>query len=278
MKTYLLIALGLIVVIALAVYVFPRTTTDTTRVTEELRTYQNAEFGYAVSYPARLTYREYSGGNVMFGTEDEEVMNGVAEVRVVTISANEGEDLQTAAARELQNLCAADGPTASFSCTGVERVQPFRTDTGTQGYMLYLRGELRDFATDEVTTSLKGPYIVFPLEVRATGGRAIIVHAPLAQSAENADAATIQDIARTLTISAPVAPNESIEAYIASRISTLSPQPEVLGGTFYVTAIEAQNGSGTVSYEDGHNAYTADFTYSVSQTGAISVDSFTVRN
>jgi hypothetical protein len=54
--------------------------------------------------------------------------------------------------------------------------------------------------------------------------------------------------------------------------------PEVLGGTFYVTAIEATDGSGTVSYEDGHNAYTADFTYSFRADGSVSVDSFTVRN
>ncbi len=70
---------------------------------------------------------------------------------------------------------------------------------------------------------------------------------------------------------------ESIEEYVRNNISTLSTEPEVLGGTFYVTSIEATNGSGVVSYEDGHNAYTADFTYSTNESGAISVDSFVVR-
>lgn len=70
---------------------------------------------------------------------------------------------------------------------------------------------------------------------------------------------------------------ESIEEYIRNNISMLSTEPEVLGGTFFVTDIEAMDGSGVVSYEDGHNAYTADFTYSTNESGAVSVDSFVVR-
>ncbi|MES2931295.1 MAG: hypothetical protein V4682_01180 [Patescibacteria group bacterium] len=73
-----------------------------------------------------------------------------------------------------------------------------------------------------------------------------------------------------------VVPSESvsIEEYVTKNISTLSPEPEQLGGTFYVTGIEAMEGSGTVYYEDGHNAYTADFTYTLDP---LAVDSFVVR-
>lgn len=70
----------------------------------------------------------------------------------------------------------------------------------------------------------------------------------------------------------------SIEEYVRQNISELSPEPEVLGGTFYVTEIEAGNGKGVVSYEDGHNAYTADFTYTIEpEHGAITINSFVVR-
>ncbi len=68
-----------------------------------------------------------------------------------------------------------------------------------------------------------------------------------------------------------------VETYVRTNISTLSPVKAQLGGTFYVTSIAAHGGAGTVSYEDGHNAYTADFTYNVSQQGRPSVTSFTVR-
>jgi hypothetical protein len=68
-----------------------------------------------------------------------------------------------------------------------------------------------------------------------------------------------------------------IESYVRTSISSLSPIKEQVGGTFQVTAIELHEGSGTVSYEDGHNAYTADFTYHVAEDGKPSVTSFDVR-
>jgi hypothetical protein len=78
----------------------------------------------------------------------------------------------------------------------------------------------------------------------------------------------------------------SVEEYVRLNISELSPEKEVLGGTYYVTNIEldstsspqAHSGAGTVSYEDGHNAYTADFTYTTdAENGAIAITSFVIR-
>ena len=68
-----------------------------------------------------------------------------------------------------------------------------------------------------------------------------------------------------------------VDDYIKLNISTLSPIKETVGGKFYVTKIEATNGVGVVNYEDGHNAYTADFTYSTKENGAISIMSWSVR-
>lgn len=69
----------------------------------------------------------------------------------------------------------------------------------------------------------------------------------------------------------------SVEDYVTQNISTLSPVKEVLGGKFYVTKIEAHGGAGTVYYEDGHNAYTADFTYNASEQTGYTITSFVVR-
>lgn len=68
----------------------------------------------------------------------------------------------------------------------------------------------------------------------------------------------------------------SIENYVRTYISELSPVEEVLGGRFYVTDIKTGNGKGKVSYEDGHSAYIADFTYSNESNGAIRIDSFVI--
>lgn len=71
---------------------------------------------------------------------------------------------------------------------------------------------------------------------------------------------------------------DAIETYVKTNISTLSPVQATMGGTFYVTRIRILNGEGTVNYEDGHMAYVADFTYTVSDDNSVvEVLSFTLR-
>ncbi len=71
----------------------------------------------------------------------------------------------------------------------------------------------------------------------------------------------------------------SVEEYVRQNISTLSPEPAVLGGTFYVTEISVgDDGTGVVHYEDGHIALVADFTWQREQEhGALTIQSFVVR-
>lgn len=68
-----------------------------------------------------------------------------------------------------------------------------------------------------------------------------------------------------------------IESYVKSDISSLSPTKESLGGTFYVTSIMIRGNQGTVSYEDGHNAYTADFSFEIDKKGKPAVTGFKIR-
>ncbi|HEU0080949.1 MAG TPA: hypothetical protein VFQ72_02915 [Candidatus Paceibacterota bacterium] len=76
---------------------------------------------------------------------------------------------------------------------------------------------------------------------------------------------------------APTGRVMSIEDYLRLNISGLSPVKASLGGTFYVTDVQAHGGAGTVKYEDGHSAYIADFTYSIDEDAGIAVDTFKVR-
>ncbi len=71
--------------------------------------------------------------------------------------------------------------------------------------------------------------------------------------------------------------NKAVEEYVKLHITDLSSEKAVLGGTHFVTKIEVSNGKGVVEYEDGHNAFTADFTYSVDATQTPTITSFVVR-
>lgn len=83
-------------------------------------------------------------------------------------------------------------------------------------------------------------------------------------------------------VEAPQGKVQSIESYLQEHISELSTEPAVLGGTFYVTAVDlmptgAGRGTGVVAYEDGHVAYIADFSYSADDFRGIEITNFVIR-
>ncbi len=71
-----------------------------------------------------------------------------------------------------------------------------------------------------------------------------------------------------------------VDAYIRENISLLSPEKAVAGGTYYVTDIsfgtENINDGGRVSYEDGHVAHVASFTYTI-QGNEVEILTFTIE-
>lgn len=76
---------------------------------------------------------------------------------------------------------------------------------------------------------------------------------------------------------APTSKLMSVETYVSQNITELSPVKEQLGGKLFVTDIQVADGKGVVSYEDGHNAYTADFSYTSSDLTGHSITSFIIR-
>lgn len=243
-----------------------------------LQVYTNQVFGYGLSYPSDLQIQEYSPDNASFGYITSNGIQAEAEVRVISFEGVNGQTFIDAATGYMKNLCAADSPTFSFSCVGdAEQVEQFISDTGVEGHSFYLQSELRNLADNSTTTVEKGPYFVFPLKASATQSTALVVHPPLNMNAVETDASLLRDIAKSVQIEESAGTvNEEVEAYVRDNISALSPVKEQLGGTFYVTSLTLTDGAGVVSYEDGHNAYTADFSYSSSPAGVVVTD-FVIR-
>ena len=69
----------------------------------------------------------------------------------------------------------------------------------------------------------------------------------------------------------------TVSKYISENLATLSPVKTQEGQSFSVSKIMLTAATGTVEYSDGKGTYTADFTYSLDDTGKTSVQSFTVR-
>jgi len=67
---------------------------------------------------------------------------------------------------------------------------------------------------------------------------------------------------------------DSVIKYVSENISKLSPEKEQVGGTFFVTNITLDLGTGNVEYEDGHNAYVAKFEYKYGSEEEILITNF----
>lgn len=86
-----------------------------------------------------------------------------------------------------------------------------------------------------------------------------------------------ENLVNSFTFKDQVTQEELILEYLKKNISTLSPEKEVLGGTFYVTNFtDTGNNSGFVEYEDGHNAYKAKVSYSLDAKGVVRVQVFEI--
>ncbi len=189
-------ALAILIIIALGVTVFVFQSTK-----HSGKTYQNSLYGYELMYPSNLDVKEYNDDNVVFGIVSGDSVDGYAEVRIVTAQGEAGQTMQDAVADQLKNLCAADGPSASFSCTDTISAEPFVTANAEQGYVLMLKGELVEFASSSTPeTVTMGPYFVIPLLSSATISKVVVVMPPLNQSASQADETLIRAMAESVRL------------------------------------------------------------------------------
>jgi len=244
--------------------------------TLETKTYTSAVHGFSLSYPSSLSVREYLPENIVFGISDGETMEGVVEARVITMAGTPGQTFIEAIAEQLKMLCAADGPTGTFSCTGIESIQPFVTTANEQGHTLYLNGALTIFATNQTTSVQKGPYVILPLETTAMTDTVLVIHPPLNQNTAEANLSTIDSVAKSVVFTNASGENPVVR-YVRDYISRLSPEKEVLGGTFFVTDISVENGKGLVEYEDGHILLFAEFTYTLDAQNNVAITSFEIK-
>ncbi len=197
--TLAICTLFLIAVLGFAIFFTPNTTTAPAG-TVDAASYTNATHGFSLAYPKTLSLLEYTPDIATIGTPIDGGIEGVADVRVLIIEGTPGMSLEDTAARDLAALCAAAGPTSSFSCTGVERIAPFTAASGATGFELFLTGELTSLGSGAVTTVRKGPYYLFPLSTGAMATKLLVVHAPLNQSADEANAPAIRTIAESVRL------------------------------------------------------------------------------
>jgi hypothetical protein len=166
--------------------------------------YQSEDYGFSFVVPESLGLNEYLPTSIAVGTSTADGgFASVADVDVIESDpATTYESFDDFLHNRTEIMCAADGPGASISCTGVEQEQSFETTGGLSGTVYYLKEETKDLATGEIATAGKGPFFAFNISANNPGHTftALVVHAPVALPADQVDSELIRSIAESVKI------------------------------------------------------------------------------
>jgi hypothetical protein len=163
--------------------------------------YNNPTYGYSLNVPAGYETLEYTAEIVAVGTPIEDGFDAVANVEVMTPFEDVGEQtFEEFVFNRAMNLCAADGPGMSISCTAVESTEPFETVAGQQGTLFYLTEEQRNLETDEVQTGSKGPFIALDIseQLPEESYAALLIYPAIPLAPDEVDAGLLRNMASSV--------------------------------------------------------------------------------
>ncbi len=154
--------------------------------------------------PAGRTLQEYGPDWVSIGTPSLE--NGfLLEVDVHTFQGNpdaEAPNFKTFALAALRNTCAADGPGETISCDAIRHRQPFNTDSGLAGEILYVDRVHETWEPDSKEVTVFGPIFLFDLSGKTNGEEwiALVVQPVPTLEVDAIDDQLLSDVARTVEV------------------------------------------------------------------------------
>jgi hypothetical protein len=160
-------------------------------------------YGFSFSAPAPLAVKEYAPESLSVGQPaPEDGFDAVADIRLYTAGKDARYNSFDAFALEtLRNACAAVGPGEAVICTQAQQRQPFTTESGLTGEVLYLERIHETFATGETQIDGFGPILLFNLSGAATGAEfsALAVQPPANLEAAKIDNALLREVASSLS-------------------------------------------------------------------------------
>lgn len=164
---------------------------------EPTQIYSSEVYGFLLEVPASADIEEYQPGYIAIGERQGEGFASKADVEVVESMGEVHATFDAFLYARTQNMCAADGPGASISCTGLAESAAFRTATGETGTHFYLMEETRNMVSGEVSTASKGPFFAFRRTAGVAEGAysALVVHVPIALLREEVDTFFIERVA-----------------------------------------------------------------------------------
>ncbi len=124
--------------------------------------YTNSTHKFSFSYPQEFDVIAYTPESMSIATVSGEEVFSVAEIRV--LENTQQDSFEEFALGQIKNMCAADGPGISITCTDAVDIRPFKSINGIKGLRIQIMKEEKNMYTDTITQMEEiGPFFVFHL-------------------------------------------------------------------------------------------------------------------
>lgn len=245
------IIVALLIVLGLSLF---KSFSEQSRPEQLRKTYINTTYGFSFSYPETyiLTEKEFNSTTEIILVDKKELevvgrLEGPVSLSISVYKNIPGVSLTDWMQKDESNFKLATGPQSSTHIAGQEGVK-YEWDG------LY-RGRTVVFSYGDVIIALSGTYLEKTDEIYSD----------------------FDSIVQSFTLGQKMITTAALLEHLKGNISRLSPEKEVLGGTFYITEFTlVDDANAVVSYEDGHNAYTAKVRFSLNANKKVVVEMFSV--
>ena len=154
--------------------------------------------------PAGFALHDLAPDWVLIGhLTDEGGIDPWAEVHAIQGGSNgDTPDFEAFALAAIRNTCTADGPGETFFCDAVRGRQPFTSDSGVAGQILYFDRVHETSNPDSKEVTPYGPIFLFDLSDKTTGEQwiALVVQPAPWLASEATDDQLLHDVARTVRV------------------------------------------------------------------------------
>lgn len=234
-------------------YIFSQKSHQQNEVSEIVRVYTNAVYNFSFEYKDRYVFNTKDSSDrfevLLIDKNDYEEVRSEGPVSINIQIYKNISDLDAWLATDASNFKLALGPKKSVLLGGIQGV-------GYEWDGLY-RGRTIAAVHQGNIFVLSGTYL----------------------EKDDSVYRDFDTLVRSFVFTGSTISEPTILDYLKKNISTLAPEKEVLGGTFYVTEFtRLDSTSGIVEYEDGHNAYKAKVVFFLDDDNNIAVTSFVLVN
>ena len=167
--------------------------------------YTNTSYNFSYEYPNTLSLKEIGADKQVLGRQATLQFSPLVEISLIKGGAEITlQSFEEFVLDQARSECSTVNETVSITCTRIDdvvNIKPFTSTNGVQGQVFYLKAQQKNLSSGKVDSVRRGPFYTFNSSSKTVGVMSfIMIGNPTSVTAEAADKATIESVARSLSL------------------------------------------------------------------------------